>query len=202
MYVVQVTSSCFICEKPPGKLNPSSGLSLSLTLTLMTESQLLLQEHVDLSYSQDEDDPLIGFTINFLPSSTSYSDSQDAPRGGTGSQVLPVASLADDWNDVPATGDEYLFLVRRELSGLSPVTRVVNPYHQEFPPESISQHKPVREDRPSQVWRKAFLDQFVAMRDVGFFFLPIPRHPVSPYLKLTPLFVLDLSRDSQMRLLL
>lgn len=56
-------------------------------------------------------DPLIGMTINFIPTASNKKD-EEAPRGGLGSQVLPVADLGEDFSRDPEDGMEYLFLVR------------------------------------------------------------------------------------------
>ena len=119
----------------------------------------------------EEEDPLIGQTFYF----TAKPPKEDAPRGGNGSQVLPVAELGDDFDGVPEDGMEYLFLVRREAKSHAKVYRAnLNPYQQPEEEEN-NNNKVITERRshsskPSEEWRRAFMEKFKQTRIVSFLF--------------------------------
>lgn len=109
------------------------------------------------------EDPLLGQTF-FLNKVAPPID--DAPRGGNGSQVLPVATRLANDDGVPEDGMEYLFLVREQAKLHAKVYRAsFNPYTSSSPSTStststtVSKATPV-ESRPSEEWRRAFLDKF------------------------------------------
>ncbi|KAE8202587.1 hypothetical protein A4X06_0g4731 [Tilletia controversa] len=106
-------------------------------------------------------------------------------------QGLPVADLPRDFNGTPVSGDEYLFLVRREAEHAPRFTRAHNPYGQEEPEHeepddddapsssrSASNRKQAQQQQqqqqqqqkeesgslPDPIWRQYQLQRFEAMR--------------------------------------
>lgn len=135
---------------------------------------------------EQQPDALIGLTITFDPNV----EEQDAPRGGT-SQVLPVEELSQVADGEWENAMQYLYHVRsvsllllavgeahvgcrQQADKCPPVVRVDNPYATPIPTAAypgdtaMDSVASTSYQKPSEQTRQAFVEQFKALRQVGY----------------------------------